>query len=135
MKIIISSSNNSGFTLIEMMVAMVVVMFGMIGLLATIDIAMQQTNKNQLREIAVGVGEEQLRTMLAAPLASLATFSNTTTPSRPYRNGNVKFTVTRATTYYPVTPQGNQSAQLTVTVEWKTRGQNNQHQITTLRTN
>ena len=135
MKIIISSSNNRGFTLIEMMVAMVVVMVGMVGLLSTIDVAMQQTTKNQLREIAVSVGEEQMRTMLAIPVASLTTFSNTTTPSRPYRNGNVNFTVTRGTTLYPVSPQGNQSAEITVTVEWKVRGANNQHQIKTVRTN
>lgn len=109
------------------MVAMVILMVGMLGLLATIDISLQQTAQNQLRELAVGVGEEQVRTMLAAPYDSLATFGNTTT-SRNYRNGRVGFNVTRT-----ITALGTDSSELAVTVEWKHRGVNQLHQVRTVK--
>jgi len=124
----IFNSNNRGFTLLEMMVAMVIMMVGMLGLLATIDLAIQQTSQNQLRELAVDVGEEQMRTMQAVPFETLAAFPNATTASRAYRNGRVGFTTTRTSSAL-----GADSAELAITVEWKHRGVNQQHQLRTVK--
>jgi len=121
---IIFSLNNKGFTLLEMLVAMVILMIGMLGLLATIDISIQQTTRNQLRELAVGVGEEQLRSMLSVPYDNLGAFSNATTASRTYRNGRVGFDVTKT-----VVALGSDTSELTITVDWKNKGLNQQHQI------
>jgi len=111
-----------------MMVAMVILMVGMLGLLATIDLSLQQTSQNQLRELAVGVGEEQMRNMQAVSFDSLATFTNATTVARAYRNGSVGFNATRTSSAL-----GADSAELTITVEWKHRGVNQQHQIRTVK--
>lgn len=124
---VISSSNDSGFTLIEMMVAMVIITVGMLGLLATIDVSMQHTSQDQLRELAVSVGDEQMRNMQAVSFVSSA-FTNTTTVSRMYRNGSVPYHVTRTSSTL-----GANSNELTILVEWKHRGVNQQHQVKTVK--
>jgi len=108
------------------MVALVILMVGMLGLLSTINIAIQQTAQNQLREQAIGVGEEQMRTLLAIPFGG--TFTNFTTPRRPYRGGMVPFTVERKSSAL-----GSDSTELTITVAWKLKGVNQQHQISTVK--
>jgi len=110
------------------MVAMVILMVGMLGLLATIDLSMQQTSQDQLRELAIGVGEEQMRNMQAVPFDSLAVFTNATTVPRSYRNGTVGFTTARTSSLL-----GADSAELTITVAWKHRGVNQQHQVRTVK--
>lgn len=51
---------NRGFTLIEVMVAIVIMMVGLIGLLQSINVATEYNLKNHLRDEGVYVGEKYL---------------------------------------------------------------------------
>jgi type IV pilus assembly protein PilV len=51
------SSNNRGFTLLEVVVAMGIMLVGLLGLLATANMAMEFNTRDYLRNEAVKVGE------------------------------------------------------------------------------
>ena len=53
-----TSSSSSGFTLIEVMVAMVITLVGLLGLLQSVNLATEHNIKNALRDEAVQVGED-----------------------------------------------------------------------------
>ena len=53
-------SNNRGFTIIEFLVAIVIVMVGMLGLLQSVNVALTHNLQNQMRNEAVMVADEQM---------------------------------------------------------------------------
>jgi len=64
--------NSRGFTLIEFMVALVILMVGLLGLLQTVNYATVQNMTNQLRQEAVMVADERLQLELARRYEDLA---------------------------------------------------------------
>jgi type IV pilus assembly protein PilV len=122
-----------GFTLLEMMIAMLILMVGLLSMLTVVNLAIQTNAKNKLRELAVAVGEDQMRTLLATPIDTLRAVPYTDPgPARvckPFLGYSAGFTITRKST-----PQGNSSAELEVTVNWVQKGENHQHQLNTVKT-
>ncbi|WP_243688452.1 type IV pilus modification PilV family protein [Geotalea toluenoxydans] len=59
----ILNSNNNGFTLTEVMIAIVIMMIGAVGLLQSLNVAQDYNLKNHLRDEAVYVGEKYLNEM------------------------------------------------------------------------
>lgn len=59
--------NEGGFTLIEFLVAIVILMIGMLGLLQAVNVALQYTTTTQLRNDAVAVGDAEMSRELAKP--------------------------------------------------------------------
>ena len=53
----ISPSGSAGFTLVEMLMAMLVMAVGLLGLLQSVNLAYQQGTKNRLRSEAVQLAE------------------------------------------------------------------------------
>jgi type IV pilus assembly protein PilV len=112
-----------------MLVAMVVLMIGLLGLLTSINVAIQHNTQNQVRELAVGVGEEQMRTLLATPVDSLTAYTaNTVRVCRPFRGYSTGFDVERR-----ASALGSDSAEVEITVAWKQKGVNYQHQLRTIK--
>ena len=58
------SLNDKGFSLIEVMIAMVVLTIGLLGLLQAVNVSMEHNLKNSLRDNAVIVGEQQMNILL-----------------------------------------------------------------------
>jgi type IV pilus assembly protein PilV len=56
----VSLKNNDGFTLVEVMVAIVIMTVGLLGLLQTIGVAFEHNLRNELREQAVNLGEKYI---------------------------------------------------------------------------
>ena len=52
-----SNKSNSGFTLVEVIMAMLIFMVGMLGLLTAVNLAIETNLRNQIRDEAVNVGE------------------------------------------------------------------------------
>ena len=55
-----SRKDSGGFTLVEMMMAMLVLTVGLLGLLQSIQVAWQHNARNRLREEAVLLAEERM---------------------------------------------------------------------------
>jgi type IV pilus assembly protein PilV len=112
-----------------MLAAMVIIMVGLLGLLATINLSIQQTTQNLKRELAVGVGEDQMRFMLGKSVDTLRSYvTDSVQVSRPFRGYSTGYTVSRQ-----ATALGSNSAEIQVTVNWTQRGVGYQHQIRTIK--
>ena len=114
-----SSRTDGGFTLVEMMVAILVMMVGMVGLLQAVDLALEHNLLNQLREESVYLGEKYLNDLRGRSFGSYSV-----TPARytafpvqsAVRGGGVTYTVQRVVT--DISSSDHLTKQLQVTVSW-----------------
>ncbi len=98
MQIPLSTRNNRGFTLIEVMVAILIMMVGLIGLLQSINVAMEYNLKNQLRDEAVYTAERYFNELRGMPFDSIPVADLIfTTPSK-IRGGAWPLTVKESST-------------------------------------
>lgn len=126
--------DKKGFTLIEVMVAMVIMLIGALGLLQTLDVAMEHTIKNQRREEVVRVAEEVMNGMRGLRFdeaINTIALRPTTTISSKLRASTVKYAVTRNATV--VTADATQRYQ--VDVRWAYKNYSALHTIVTIRGN
>ena len=93
---LISKQNRRGFSLIEVMVAIVILMVGSLGLLEVITMSFRNNLQNQRREEVGRVADEVINNMWAQPFD--ATFSPTTTVTSKLRDGSVSYRVSRNVT-------------------------------------
>ncbi len=108
-------NNESGFTLIEFIVAVVILMVGMLGLLQTANVAISSNRQNQLRNEATLVMDKWLSTELAKGYASASISPSSWYESRPVLNGFVNYSVVRSGT------QLQNSKEVRLTVSWPYR--------------
>jgi len=115
--------NNCGFTLIEFLVSLVILMVGMLGLLQTINFALQYNLSNQLRNDAVSVGDTQMNMELAKPFDLISTVTSSKLVSRQILNGFKNYSVTRSG------QDMTNSKQVTIEVRWKYKSQLFSHTV------
>lgn len=63
--------NNNGFTLLEVMVAFLILLVGGLALIKTAGVVMEHNMTNQLRDEAVRVAEQDMNRLKNTPFASL----------------------------------------------------------------
>jgi len=121
------TNNRSGFTLVEFLVAIVILMVGMLGLLQAINIAMQRNLDNTFRNEAINVAD----TLMMAKRAKTFDALSTTVASPPwknttrYANGILK----NYSTQEIISLQTERSKQIVVNVAWKKKGVRSTHSI------
>lgn len=125
-KVGMSRQDNGGFTLVELMVAMLITLVGLVGLLQSVNLAMEHNLKNQLRDEAVLVGEKMMAFQKVRPFGHLSTSHPPLVDSR-LRSGVVKYTVTCTTTDLST------AKQIIVGVTWAYRGTGYSHQVRSIR--
>jgi prepilin-type N-terminal cleavage/methylation domain-containing protein len=125
--------NNNGFTLIEVLVAMFVLLFGMLALLNTAAVVIDYNLGNVLRDEAVSVAVENMDTLKNQPFNSLAQgpFSpaaySSSTVTRTFRGVSVNYTVTST-----ITQVGSDTLGLQVLVTWTHKGNAYQHSMSSV---
>ncbi|HBG08250.1 MAG: hypothetical protein A2075_06730 [Geobacteraceae bacterium GWC2_58_44] len=125
----ISNSSNRGFTLLEVMVAMVITLVGLLGLLQSVNIATEHNMKNQLREEALQVGEDYLYDLQARPFARLSTpFSPRIVPSR-LLGTRKDLVVNRTNSVLP----NSTARELVVKVSWLYKNVSSHHEVRTVK--
>lgn len=123
--------NNSGFTLIELMVGMVIMMVGLLGLLNTVNVALVHNLSNQLRNDAVQVADEQMVLEMAKPFNLISTNA---TPNQNYVSRKI-YSSFKNYSYSIVKTGSNVSdntKSVVMQVNWKYKGQSYNHSISSL---
>lgn len=128
----ISLQTNKGFTLIEVMIAFFILGVSLLGLLQSVNLAIQHNLQNQIREEAVQLASTEMHKMRTSAFDD--DFTNTTTfpttIASKIRSGALNYTIARTRT---VLSTG--SYQYQVNVQWQLKGQTFTHSTVTVRSN
>lgn len=122
--------NNGGFTLIELMVAVIIVAVGMFGVLETVNVTLQHNLKNELRNEAIKVGEQYMAEFRGTNFASITDSYPSTNIDRKVRGVSKQYVVERSSQVLardgalrPTTRQ------VTVVVKWAFRNLTSQNRV------
>jgi type IV pilus assembly protein PilV len=119
--------NSHGFTLTEVMVAIIILMIGMLGLLQSVNIAMEVNIKNQMRDEGIYVGEKAMNELkglgfdnipVATPASASYAFAPISTPSK-IRGSSKKLLVQRSSRVLASDGVGPTTKELAVVIKWK----------------
>jgi len=120
--------NNSGFTLIEFLVAIVILMVGMLALLQTINLAINHNLQNQYRNEAAVIADSEMAVMLAKGFERVSTSTMQALRLKSYSSGFTlrNYSVVRTGTTY------SNSKEVTYRVSWRYRGGKYEQGITSV---
>lgn len=107
--------NKKGLTLVEVMIALVVLLIVSLALMQTALVSIDANMANILRDEAVSIAEMRMNEARNTPFNNLVGTLNTTI-LRNFRNANFQYTVTRMVTNLN---SDNKQVNITVTWEWK----------------
>jgi type IV pilus assembly protein PilV len=68
--------NDRGFTLIEMLAAIVIIIVAMLGLLTSLEVATETNVKNQMRDEALFAAQAEMNHWRSMPFTSISTVAN-----------------------------------------------------------
>ena len=128
---------NKGFTLIEVMMAILILMVGMLGLLQTINLVIEVNLRNQVREEAVYVGERVMNELrgkgfdnisVATPSSQPFTYATYQLPSR-LRGVARTYNVVRSSRVLSIVDSKPATKELTVVVSWTYKGVEYQNRV------
>ncbi len=127
-------TDKKGLTLIEVMIALVVLLIVSLALMQTALVSIDANMKNVLRDEAVNIAEMRMNETRNIPFDNLVAGASGGTVLRNFRNiSNFQYTVTRTVT--DLNPD-NKQVNITVIWEWKentvANGNPLMHSITTL---
>jgi type IV pilus assembly protein PilV len=88
--------NNDGFTLIEVLVSLLILMVMMMGILESLCVAIQHNMGNQLRNEGVRVADTEMAREMSKGFANVSTVSGTTFRSRRVMNALRNYSVSRS---------------------------------------
>lgn len=119
--------NESGFTLVELLVAMVIMLVGLLGLLHSVNIAMEYNLKNQMRNEVVRVAQDAMNDMRSKAFDSVS--STTRTVPSSLRNINRTYSVKRSV----LSAGTDVSRKYQVDVKWKYKNISTTHSVMSVR--
>jgi type II secretory pathway pseudopilin PulG len=115
-----------GFTLVEVMIAFLVLLITSLALMQTALVSIEANMKNVLRDEAVRIADSMISDAMAAPFDTVATYSGAQV-KRTLKNVDVQFT-----TGMTVSNPSTDIKQLDVTVQWTWKGITYTHATSTI---
>ncbi len=123
--------NNQGFTLVEIMVSLLVLMVMFLGMMQTVLVGVDSNMVNVLREEAVQIAEQQMNQARDTEFALLADDGNTI--NRSFRRMDAEDGTGIAFTWArTVTPIDINNVQVEIRVTWPWRTETHTHTIQTI---
>lgn len=120
-------NETSGFTLIEFLVAMVILMIGMLGMLAGVNLAMEKSIESSLRNEAIALADERMMSKRSKAFGLISTGTKNAPQGETsrffrgvYKNYSVQEVVNLSTP---------NSKEIILNVSWKFKSKNNTHSI------
>ena len=114
-----------GFTLIEFLVALLIMTVGLLGLLKSVNVSIMQNSSNKNRNFAVTLADQVATNDHARPFADISSTSRLV----PVRSGLgfVNYSVAKSVSS-PTTTTKN----ITLRIKWREKGKIKEQQMTTL---
>jgi type IV pilus assembly protein PilV len=120
-------NNKSGFTLIEFLVAIVILMIGLLGMLSGVNLAIEKTVETSLRNEAITLADERMMNKRAKAFSVLSTGTKNAPQSETsrffrgvYKNYSVQEIVNQSTP---------NSKEIILNVSWKFKNKKSTHSI------
>lgn len=127
------SNNRTGFTLLEILVALVVLMVGMMALLSAATNAISLNLDNILRDEAVQLADAKMRVVKSNKAATFSlpfqNLSVTTVQMSKLRSKSLPYTITLS-----ASPTGENANLLRVVITWNLKDKAKQHELSTFKT-
>lgn len=120
-------NNSNGFSLVEFLVAIVILMIGLLGLLQVINVAVDQNLGNVFRNEAVSVVDEMMMKKREKSFDSLSTGTKTVAVKRAIRGIDKNFTVTEQ-----VSGITSNSKQISIDASWTKKNSTYNHSATSV---
>lgn len=128
MRSLIAVSDNGGFTLVELMVAIAILMVGLMGLLQAVNVATSTNVANLVRNEAVRMGDQRLNESRSLPFDRITSHPARTVTSLT-RSISKPFEITRTVTNLPTNATPPTSKQVQIEVRWQYKGQTYLHTV------
>ena len=129
MEKITSTLNNDAFTLVEVLVAVVILMVGLLGLLQTINLAIATNVQTEMRTQATAIAEDRMAQIKSVPFDEI---DDTGTEEKV----NVPLSMRSSFVNYSATFRGDAisptAKRLNVGVRWHHKGNRYEHVVTTI---
>jgi len=116
-----------GFTLVEVLMALLIMTVGLLGLLQSVNVAYEHNTRNRLRDEALLVGEQQMNKFRIMTANSNVNYSSTGVIDRVIAGMPKKFSVTRENLIMGGTRR------LKVRVSWSFKNVSTSHALYTLK--
>ena len=127
---VLVSGHNDGFTIVELLVSMVILLFVALAMMQTAMMTMEANARNVIRDEGVRLASEKLNELKTVAQANLnAQDGVTETVNVQLRNMTISYTVT----YGVTTIAANEAARIEVTVKWNWRQQDYDATLSTIR--
>lgn len=126
------TNNNFGFTLVEFLVAIVILMVGLLGMLQAINVALNRNMETVFRNESYSLADERMMQKRAKAFISISTTSAnppniTPSPTRVIRGISKSYTVQEI-----VAAPTDYSKEITINVGWDYKGKPYSHSISSV---
>lgn len=115
----------SGFTLIEVMVSIVILMVGLLGMFQAINLALDKNLENQLRQKAIAVAEQQLNDLKGRSFSSI---TGNTSGCVSVASGSAFKNISVQRQIADLAVTDSKTKQVSIRVWWNYRGRPYEHQ-------
>ncbi|NMC74993.1 MAG: prepilin-type N-terminal cleavage/methylation domain-containing protein [Geobacteraceae bacterium] len=123
-----SSCSKGGFTLLEVVVAIVILMVGLLAMLQAINLSIATNLQNEMRTRGTMIGEDQMARIKSLPFANItATGEKSVTVPVSLRSSLVQYTVTKK-----VDEVSSSTKRVNVGVRWHHRGNIYEHVVSSV---
>lgn len=139
----LTSRSNAGFTLVELVFAMLITTVGLLGLLQALSLAEEQNMRNQMRDETVQVAEQQMSNFMARRFADISTSASGTYVypqqqiASKLRGTDKTYTLTRSVNALPNNnpSDSSQTRELIVKVHYRFKNVSANQEVHSLRAN